>query len=186
MTRAKQGLTRLPPAPFTALFRAAQRQTAFRRLAALLRDRQRPVPPLSPSRMLASPLMPTSAPSHSSEDQYRPSRDLDAFNKLLPPPIEFVEGSSSGTLAVAEGKYEPINVSPKTPNAEVSAPPPSPVTHLRSIAHIAHSFLKGQKYSIPSRMARPARQAPRATPSHRFMKAASIPLGPRRVAAAPD
>ncbi|PFH51292.1 hypothetical protein AMATHDRAFT_100227, partial [Amanita thiersii Skay4041] len=68
--------------------------------------------------MLASPLMPatTFSPPHASEDslQYRPSRDLDAFNKLLPPPIEFVEGSSSGTLAVAEGKYEPINPSPKS------------------------------------------------------------------------
>ncbi|KAF8622116.1 hypothetical protein AX15_007251 [Amanita polypyramis BW_CC] len=79
--------------------------------------------------MLASPLMPASTvtftPSHSSEEQlqYRPSRDLDAFNKLLPPPLEFVEGSSSGTLAVAEGKYEPINASPKTPKAEPSGKP---------------------------------------------------------------
>lgn len=44
---------------------------------------------------------------------------MEAFNSLLPPPIEFVEGSSSGTLAVAEGKYEPINSSPKLPKAEV-------------------------------------------------------------------
>ncbi|KAF8639892.1 hypothetical protein AX17_001144 [Amanita inopinata Kibby_2008] len=73
--------------------------------------------------MLASPLMPatTFSASHSSEDslQYKPSRDLEAFNKLLPPPIEFVEGSSSGTLAVAEGKYEPINASPKSQNTEL-------------------------------------------------------------------
>lgn len=41
--------------------------------------------------------------------QYRPAKDLETFNSLLPPPIEFVEGSSSGTLAVAEGKYKPIN-----------------------------------------------------------------------------
>jgi len=76
--------------------------------------------------MLASPLMPTSTASFSPEDplQYRPSRDLDSFNKLLPPPIEFVEGSSSGTLAVAEGTYEPINVSPKIPSAEVSTTRP--------------------------------------------------------------
>ena len=45
--------------------------------------------------------------------QYRPAKNVEAFNSLLPPPVEFVEGSSSGTLAVAEGKYEPINGSPK-------------------------------------------------------------------------
>ncbi|KAF8351648.1 Usp36 protein, partial [Amanita rubescens] len=76
--------------------------------------------------MLASPLMPTSTASFSPEDQlqYRPSRDLDSFNKLLPPPIEFVEGSSSGTLAVTEGTYEPINVSPKIQSTEVSTTRP--------------------------------------------------------------
>lgn len=82
--------------------------------------------PVLPSTMLASPLMPTSTASFSQEDtlQYRPSRDLESFNKLLPPPIEFVEGSSSGTLAVAEGTYEPINSSPKIPSAEVSTTRP--------------------------------------------------------------
>lgn len=98
--------------------------------------------------MLASPLMPTStatfSPSHPPEDQYRPSRDLDAFNKLLPPPIEFVEGSSSGTLAVPEGKYEPINTEVSTPR----------VTHQRSMAYIAQSSLKSRKLTTPSRMAR--------------------------------
>lgn len=73
--------------------------------------------------MLAAPLtvQPTFSPQHSSEDQlqYRPSRDLEAFNSLLPPPIEFVEGSSTGALAVAEGKYEPINGTPKAPKPEV-------------------------------------------------------------------
>jgi hypothetical protein len=75
--------------------------------------------------MLASPLYPTSsfAPQLASDDhsQFRPARDIEAFNKLLPPPIEFVEGSSSGTLAVAEGKYEPINDTPKAPKNNVSA-----------------------------------------------------------------
>ena len=62
-------------------------------------------------------------PSGDEPLHYRPAKDLDAFNSLLPPPIEFVEGSSSGTLAVAEGKYEPINLSPKVCNVEVRAPP---------------------------------------------------------------
>lgn len=74
--------------------------------------------------MLASPLLPAPpsfSPQHASEDalQYRPSRDIDAFNNLLPPPIEFIEGSSSGTLAVAEGKYEPINSSPRIQKVDV-------------------------------------------------------------------
>jgi ubiquitin carboxyl-terminal hydrolase 36/42 len=73
--------------------------------------------------MLASPLYPTPSfsPKHSpdSPSQYRPAPDLETFNSLLPPPIEFIEGSSTGALAVAEGKYTPINVTPKTPKAEV-------------------------------------------------------------------
>ncbi|KIJ69956.1 hypothetical protein HYDPIDRAFT_121181 [Hydnomerulius pinastri MD-312] len=89
--------------------------------------------------MLASPLYP--APPFSTQlpsddhSQLRPAKDIDAFNSLLPPPIEFVEGSSSGTLAVAEGKYEPINGTPKaskhreqpnTPSASHAAPPKTP------------------------------------------------------------
>jgi ubiquitin carboxyl-terminal hydrolase 36/42 len=77
--------------------------------------------------MLASPLLPIQPPFSTqlvSDDslQYRPSRDKEAFNSLLPPPIEFVEGSSSGALAVPLGKYEPINASPKAvkPNVSVS------------------------------------------------------------------
>lgn len=72
------------------------------------------------SKMLASPLYPSTQPVFSpnqlsSEDsrQYRPSKDLETFNSLLPPPVEFVEGSSSDALAVPEGKYEPINTTPK-------------------------------------------------------------------------
>lgn len=76
--------------------------------------------------MLASSVYPTPAPDFSSRpnsddaSQFRPSRDLDAFNSLLPPAIEFVEGSSSGTLATAEAKYEPINTPHKAPKSEVS------------------------------------------------------------------
>src|SRR6267154_3032178 len=72
---------------------------------------------LLPLRMLASPLYPTSIAAHQSSEsvsQYRPTKDIESFNKLLPPVVEFVEGSSSGTLLVAEGRYEPINASPKS------------------------------------------------------------------------
>ncbi|KAG6842045.1 hypothetical protein C0991_003571 [Blastosporella zonata] len=85
--------------------------------------------------MLASPLLPAPSvfsSSHVSDDsplQYRPARDKEAFNSLLPPPIEFVEGSSSGALAVPPGKYEPINASPKTskPDRHESTPKPPTV-----------------------------------------------------------
>ncbi|KAF8204736.1 cysteine proteinase [Pholiota molesta] len=77
--------------------------------------------------MLASPFLPSSmfSSQHNSDDSihYRPSKDMDTFNSLLPPPIEFVEGSSSGALAVAEGKYEAINASPKIPKAELNDTP---------------------------------------------------------------
>lgn len=67
--------------------------------------------------MLASPLYPAQPfPAQLTSDdhsQLRPAKDIDAFNSLLPPPIEFIEGSSTGTLAVPEDKYEPINSSPK-------------------------------------------------------------------------
>ncbi|KAL0580075.1 hypothetical protein V5O48_001934 [Marasmius crinis-equi] len=85
--------------------------------------------------MLASPMYPPTQPNFSPKDsehgQYRPTKDLEAFNKLLPPPIEFVEGSSSGTLAVAEGRYEPINptqqasTSKVEPSSKVSSATPS-------------------------------------------------------------
>ncbi|KAI0053675.1 cysteine proteinase [Auriscalpium vulgare] len=82
--------------------------------------------------MLASPLYPTpfSPQQPSDEPSYRPAKDIDEFNRRLPPRVEFVEGSSSGTLVVAEGKYEPINGSPKPPRQEEparSAPPASSV-----------------------------------------------------------
>ncbi|KAI0832628.1 cysteine proteinase [Trametes gibbosa] len=62
--------------------------------------------------MLASPLLPS--PHFEEGTTYRPAKDLDAFNKLLPPPIEFVEGSSSGLLAAVEGKYPAINETSKS------------------------------------------------------------------------
>ncbi|KAJ7094545.1 Usp36 protein [Mycena belliarum] len=80
--------------------------------------------------MLATPLYaaPTPFTPQSEEGlKYVPSRDIDSFNKLLPPPIEFVEGSSSGALAVPEGKYEPINATPKAGKTERPRnPSPSP------------------------------------------------------------
>jgi hypothetical protein len=110
--------------------------------------------------MLASPLMPGTAPtavifspSHPTDEalQYRPAKDLESFNKLLPPPIEFVEGSSSGTLLVAEGKYEPINVSPKSQKSEVSIF--SSFFSVRARRLRGHlSYLKSPKRSIPPRM----------------------------------
>jgi ubiquitin carboxyl-terminal hydrolase 36/42 len=68
--------------------------------------------------LLATPLHPPSfSAQRTSEDspQYRPSQD---FKSLLPP-IEFVEGSSSGVLAVPEGRYEPINGTPKASKVNV-------------------------------------------------------------------
>lgn len=67
--------------------------------------------------MLALPLYPTSIASHPSPEsvpQYRPAKDVESFNKLLPPAVEFVEGSSSGTLLIGEGRYDPVNGSPKS------------------------------------------------------------------------
>ncbi|KAL6305799.1 cysteine proteinase [Sparassis latifolia] len=67
--------------------------------------------------MLASPILPS--PGFSEEaTQYRPAKDIEAFNSLLPPPIEFVEGSSTGALAIPEGKYQPINATPKPTKVE--------------------------------------------------------------------
>ena len=73
---------------------------------------------ISQSKMLASPLLPS--PRFADETTYKPAKDLEAFNKLLPPPIEFVEGSSSGVLAAVEGKYIPINEGPKSAAPVVS------------------------------------------------------------------
>ncbi|KAJ7780993.1 Usp36 protein, partial [Mycena metata] len=65
--------------------------------------------------MLASPLYAAPVPEATF------TKDIDSFNKLLPPAIEFIEGSSSGALAVPEGKYDPINATPKAVKPEVRA-----------------------------------------------------------------
>ncbi|PPQ66570.1 hypothetical protein CVT26_009470 [Gymnopilus dilepis] len=102
--------------------------------------------------MLASPFLPSApfASQHAPEDsmQYRPSKDMDAFNSLLPPPIEFVEGSSSGTLAVAEGKYEPINSSPKQSKAELPEAPKTPAPISSKPAHAAPRATNGKVASL--------------------------------------
>ena len=69
--------------------------------------------------MLASPLLPSPMFSQRTSEDYRPSKDTETFSSLLPPPIEFIEGSSLGTLAVVEEKYEAINASPKLSKVEV-------------------------------------------------------------------
>jgi len=80
--------------------------------------------------MLALPLYPTSITPHQSPEtgsQYRPAKDVESFNKLLPPAVEFVEGSSSGTLLIGEGRYDPVNSSPKSPSGpEVEVPAQTP------------------------------------------------------------
>ncbi|KIL00507.1 hypothetical protein PAXRUDRAFT_129636 [Paxillus rubicundulus Ve08.2h10] len=102
--------------------------------------------------MLASPLYP--APPFSTQllsddhSQLRPAKDIDAFNSLLPPPIEFIEGSSSGTLAVAEGKYEPINGTPKAskPREQPKTPSTSQSTPSKISApssNVKHSLYNG-------------------------------------------
>ena len=90
--------------------------------------------------MLASPLLPSPmfSPQHTSEN-YRPSKDTEAFSSRLPPPVEFIEGSSSGTLAVVEGKYEVINASPKLsklplhPSPTVATPPRQTSAKVKSL-----------------------------------------------------
>jgi hypothetical protein len=103
---------------------------------------------LSPLRMLALPLYPSSIGPHQSPEsvpQYRPAKDIESFNKLLPPAVEFVEGSSSGTLLIAEGRYEPVNGSPKAASA-------SEVRIRHIIFLLSHSWLSS-KY-LPKRYAR--------------------------------
>lgn len=76
--------------------------------------------------MLATPLLPILpfASQHSENaTQYRPVKDAEAFNALLPPAIEFIEGSSTGALALPETKYQPINENP-----QVSMGPPMAYT----------------------------------------------------------
>ncbi|KAJ7180346.1 Usp36 protein [Mycena crocata] len=95
--------------------------------------------------MLATPLYAAPAPFTSQSEEgvkYTPSRDLDSFNKLLPPPVEFIEGSSSGALAVPEGKYEPINVTPKAGKSERSRIPSPPPSSSKASASSPHANAK--------------------------------------------
>ncbi|KAG9317362.1 cysteine proteinase [Chiua virens] len=103
--------------------------------------------------MLASPLYP--APPFStqllSDDhaQLKPSKDIDAFNSLFPPPIEFVEGSSSGVLAVAEGKYDPINGTPKAAKPSLDQPktPSTPQHSLSKTSPLSSRIAKHSLYN---------------------------------------
>lgn len=74
------------------------------------------------TRMLAAPLQSTSAFNDHTDinTQYRPAKDIQAFNALLPPPIEFVKSSSTGNIAPGDGKYQPINVASNVEKANVS------------------------------------------------------------------
>lgn len=80
----------------------------------------------------------------------RPAKDVASFLSLLPPAVEFVEGSSTGTFASElEGRYEPINASPKlaspaSPSSEVSHQiygTPSSCIDIRSCLLIAHLYV---------------------------------------------
>ncbi|VDB97050.1 unnamed protein product [Peniophora sp. CBMAI 1063] len=44
----------------------------------------------------------------------RPAKDKATFYALLPPAVEFVQGSSTGTLVVGHTKLKPINASPES------------------------------------------------------------------------
>ncbi|KAF5393139.1 hypothetical protein D9757_001305 [Collybiopsis confluens] len=88
----------------------------------------------------ANPFSPQKSLSSDENQQYRPSKDIEAFNNLLPPPIEFVEGSSSDALAVTEGKYEPINATPKRiTKAEKAASSEDKSSESRSLASSSKS-----------------------------------------------
>lgn len=60
-------------------------------------------------------LGPAFSPQKRAEEttSYRPVKDKEAFRKLVPP-VEFVEGSSSGAFAIPEGKFQPINDGPSS------------------------------------------------------------------------
>ncbi|EIM85714.1 cysteine proteinase [Stereum hirsutum FP-91666 SS1] len=82
-------------------------------------------------------LGPAFSPQKPAEEttSYRPVKDKEAFRKLVPP-VEFVEGSSSGAFAIPEGKFQPINDGPssssgskhepESPRAPLSSSPATP------------------------------------------------------------
>lgn len=109
-------LCRSPPRPVSTIFFLFH--TAFWRALSI---RFGPYSSLRHKRMLASPLRPgpSFSPQRSDEGpSYRPVKDNEAFRKLLSP-VEFIEGSSSGVLAIPEGKYQAINESPSVTKEEV-------------------------------------------------------------------
>ncbi|THV08306.1 cysteine proteinase [Dendrothele bispora CBS 962.96] len=109
--------------------------------------------------MLVAPRLPQSVLSPPSEEslQYRPSKDLESFNSLLPPPVEFIEGSSTSSLAVAEGKYEPINATPSkpersepNPKSASSSSAPSTPTPSRPLKHPVNGVVSTKTPKTPS------------------------------------
>jgi hypothetical protein len=99
-----RSLCRLSPSSLSSALRLA----ASRRIILL------PLFP-APANMLAT--LPSAAPEH--DGVRRPAKDKEAFFSLLPPAVEFIEGSSSGTLVVGHSKLEPINCSPKHAKRDV-------------------------------------------------------------------
>ena len=107
-------------------------------MAAVLAASPPPPPPMFSNGSVSSPMQTTqtytpsrtsfpeelaTSTSHTqSQQQLRPAKNIEAFKSLLPPPVEFVEGSSTGAIAlsVAEGKYDPINVGPPLLNGRLS------------------------------------------------------------------
>lgn len=64
------------------------------------------LPSSSISHLSARRMLATTANAQSTR---RPAKDKTAFYSLLPPSVEFVEGSSSGALMVGHSKFQPIN-----------------------------------------------------------------------------
>lgn len=52
--------------------------------------------------------------THELSSSHRPAKDKAAFYALLPPAVEFVQGSSTGTLVVGHTKLKPINAIPES------------------------------------------------------------------------
>ncbi|PCH40869.1 cysteine proteinase, partial [Wolfiporia cocos MD-104 SS10] len=92
-------------------------------------------------------------PAGFSEDatQYRPVENIDAFKNLFPPPIEFVEGSSSGSFVLDEGKYQPINSVSTAPRTEVrTEQPPEVLPSVEAIAEPQPQEAKPTTQPAPS------------------------------------
>ena len=106
-----------PPPLFTLRPFLCPRRSLRRALQRLPRSLGQRLAADSPPKMLATAIRPAGLSEETT--QYRPAKDVEAFNSLLGPPIEFVEGSSKGALLMDETKYRPINASPEPPETEV-------------------------------------------------------------------